>query len=102
MSEVRSIGSMGQLVDLEHYRSARELLELLIERTGVETFLEGEGRECLRIDPARLGDAVELTSGWLELRTGRRTGPATAALIHRTLRRMVIAALATHLVGTGY
>jgi hypothetical protein len=93
---------MGDVIDIWHYRRAQRLFRLLVERSGVESFLVGKEEAAFQIDPARLDDAVVLAASWLELQTGRPASAATEQLMRNDLRRLLIRALARHLVDTGY
>lgn len=93
---------MGDVIDIWHYRRAQRLFRLLVERCGVESFLLGHEEAAFRIDPRRIDDAVALAASWLELQTGRAASPATEKLMRNDLRRLLIRALARHLVDTGF
>lgn len=93
---------MGDVVDINQFRRARRLFELLVGRFGVDTFIELEGDPPLRIDPAQIRQAVGLAAAWLELQTGRAITEATHGLMTQQLRRCVIQALAERLVKAGY
>jgi len=93
---------MGEVIDIWHYRRAQRLFRLLVDRCGVESFLLGEEDAAFQIDPARLDDAVALAASWLELQTGRAASASTQRLMRNDLRRLLIRALARHLVDTGF
>lgn len=93
---------MGTVIDLWHVQRSRRLFRLLVDRFGVESFLQGGAEEAFRIDPARIADAVGLAAAWLELRTDRPPTEATLELMRTELRRLLIRDVALHLVDTGY
>jgi len=93
---------MGTVIDLWHVQRSRRLFRLLVDRFGVESFLQGGEEQSFRIDPERVQDAVGLAAAWLELRTGRAPTAATVDLMRTELRRLLIRRVALHLVDTGY
>lgn len=93
---------MGQVINLSHFRRARRLFALLVERFGVEDFLLGGEEEHFRLDDARMQDAVGLAASWLELQTGQPLTQATLERMRQELRQVLIAAVAQHMVSSGY
>lgn len=92
---------MGEVIDIAYYRRSGRLFTLLVERSGVRTFL-ADGAQSFRLDPDRVEDAVVLAASWLELQTGRSPSAATVDMMRQCLRRILIRALARYLVDTGH
>ena len=93
---------MAQVIQLMHFRRARRLFMLLVERFGIEDFFLGGREEKFRLDEARIEDAVGLAASWLELQTGQPPTKATLARMRLELREVLIAAVAELMLQSGF
>lgn len=93
---------MAIVIDLLHARRARRLFQLLLERQGIEHFLQGGASVAFRIDPHRLDEAVDMCASWLEMQTGRPVSDELKAWLRQDLRRRLIRVVAERMVRAGY
>lgn len=93
---------MAQVIQLMHFRRARRLFILLVERFGIEDFLLGGREENFRLDEDRMEDAVGLAASWLELQTGEPPTSATLARMRMDLREVLIEEVAKLMVHSGF
>jgi hypothetical protein len=89
------------VIPLDHIRRSRKLLRLLVERFGVEHFLEAQADAVPRINPGAADAAVALAVDWIERRTGGDVERAAMEVMERQLRRLLIVRIAERLVATG-
>ena len=92
---------VADVIPLEHIRRSRRLLRLLVERLGVDHFLEAETDAVPRISPGAAAAAVALARDWIERRTGGVVERAAMEVMERQLRRLLIVRIAERLVAAG-
>jgi hypothetical protein len=77
------------VVDLGHWRRARRLLPILVDRHGVAFFLDEDTPfpQAPRLASERLDRCVTVAAAWIERRSGRPIDSAGRASLRRLLIR---------------
>lgn len=79
------------VVDLEHWRRARRLLPILVDRHGLSFFLDERFvfPAPPRLSVARVERCVDVAASWIERRTGRLVDDEGRATLRRHLLRLL-------------
>lgn len=80
----------GPPIDLDHFRRARRLLTILVDRFGVAHFLAAEVGGAGSMDERACEGAVSLASAWIERRSGRTVAPEIEQMMRKELRRLLV------------
>lgn len=92
---------MAVVIPIDHIRRSKKLFRLLVERLGVEHFLERDGGRLPRIDRSAAEDAISLAADWIERRTGAAIDDAALEVMERQLRRLLLVRIAERLLAAG-
>lgn len=94
---------MAEVIDFEHTKRARRLVQIFIAREGVASFLFADAARPFppRIDDARVEDAVDTAMAWIARRTGREPTGDTRARMSAQFRRELVARVAESMVRAG-
>lgn len=90
---------MADVIPIDHIRRSRRLFRILVDRLGLEHFLDGSERRFPRIDARAVDDALTLCADWIERRTGGYVDGVSREVMERQLRRLLIVRVAERLVG---
>lgn len=79
------------IVDLEHWRRARRLLPILVDRHGLGFFLDEATAFPAkpRLARDRVARCVEVAASWIERRSGRDIDDDGRQTLHRYLLRIL-------------
>ena len=79
------------VIDLDHWRRARRLLPILVDRHGVTFFLDSEVGfpHPPAFCAARMARAVEVAASWIERRSGRVVDACGRETLMLFLRRVL-------------
>ncbi len=89
---------MADVIPIDHIRRSRRLFRILVDRLGVEHFLDASERRFPRIDARATADALALCADWIERRTGGAVQGAALEVMERQLRRLLIVRVAERLI----
>lgn len=88
---------MAAVIPIDHIRRSRKLFRILVDRLGLEHFLDDGEERVPRIDTSAIEDALALCADWIERRTGGGVDDASLEVMERQLRRMLIVRIAERL-----
>lgn len=90
---------VADVIPIDHIRRSRRLFRILVDRLGLEHFLDQGERRYPRLDARAVEEALALCADWIERRTGGDVEGAAREVMERQLRRLLILRVAEWLVG---
>lgn len=90
---------MADVIPIDHIRRSRRLFRILVDRLGLEYFLDEHERRYPRLERAAVDDTIALCADWIERRTGAYVDGVCRQVMERQLRRLLIKRVAQRLLG---
>lgn len=90
--------AVADVIPIDHIRRSQRLFRILVERLGLEHFLDEAERRYPRLDRRALDETTALCADWIERRTGGAVPDASREVMERQLRRLLIARVAERLL----
>jgi hypothetical protein len=89
---------VADVIPIDHIRRSRRLFRILVDRLGLEHFLDEGERRFPRLDAQAVDAALALCADWIERRTGGYVDGISREVMERQLRRLLILRVAERLV----
>lgn len=89
---------VADVIPIDHIRRSRRLFRILVDRLGLEHFLDRSEGRFPRIEARAVTDALALAADWIARRSGGDVDDAALEVMERQLRRMLIVRIAERLV----